>query len=914
MVRSPTPTPSSQQTPHASTSQPSVNQPETSSNLSSPSLLAPSASQETLLTYTSPPDSDNVMVTSQDHTSQPVSITPPTVPSHNEVRDDDIKIEAEFWDWYLPNKQTSHKETTSDLPLPPPSSTPPPELLSPQTSKKVIHQQLQEEENNLVQQKTNEGKGETLTDAEENEEGEESEGYNEWWQKINTYNYCSNENLENLKILLPDDSPEFIERVVSNYIAQEVTKRMMDEKMQVYEEQEEPNQLSVERDKPLIEEFKIFVQNQATKDLLHLYSTDFDENRSGVKASTGGQYALRIEEFFDFMAKKYKGFHLDWFIDYQNNIMKDIGDAPTCEIFVPRKEDVFQFCEKFKGVGTNPAANIGLRINALKKFFSFLIKKYKDNEHLFPGNMAEKDALVEVLIKKVSYAQKEIYPPGTLKKISIASNRNHRKIMAQNLEKCPEKNVTALMDGVRKYINSDEYKYERNLLLELAYNDTKIPNKKEYNNSTGWILEMLVCIAGNRPCTILGLTVSDWENRKPGYNPHNYVENNQSFTESEEDPRRILKNPYSKPVGEQENQPTGIIVQSKDDKIQSLSVPCYLWFPEELAELVNAHSFMASKIIPSEAVDIYHPTTKLFLNSSGSPLTSIDCKHLKEFLGLPITSYDFRRSLVTYCMNSPDLKVRLSEPSVLRHSKETANSYYYQEHSQNVQFLSSKYARGKGLLRAEDGDVEKYLADLAEKGSHPWQVTQKRIEKQIEYDQELTASMKEKNQKAKSKSDRIWILQQEVDNFVGGIKAAIDKEKEFQAEHGKPGPFSELLKYQPGNKEGGIFPPNKYWYRTMCRVLFGLDGPEGDLMRQAELSVYDGIPFSNSGRKKIQAQLEKSPNSDIYSIVGSYWRLKMAQQNSGIVRRKLDDIEFIFNKADLKYYKMRMKRLEKMSE
>ena len=96
----------------------------------------------------------------------------------------------------------------------------------------------------------------------------------------------------------------------------------------------------------------------------------------------------------------------------------------------------------------------------------------------------------------------------------------------------------------------------------------------------------------------------------------------------------------------------------------------------------------------------------------------------------------------------------------------------------------------------------------------------------------------------------------------------------------------------------------------MCRVLFGLEGPEGEAMRKAELSVYDGIPFSNSGRKKIQAQIQKSPHTVDYSVVGLYWRMKMVQQNSGVVKRKLEDIEFIFNKPDLLYFKKRQDRLE----
>ena len=53
-------------------------------------------------------------------------------------------------------------------------------------------------------------------------------------------------------------------------------------------------------------------------------------------------------------------------------------------------------------------------------------------------------------------------------------------------------------------------------------------------------------------------------------------------------------------------------------------------------ELVQAHSVLASRFLP-RTVDLYHPSTKLFLNSNGKAITSIQCKHFKNYIGLPIT-------------------------------------------------------------------------------------------------------------------------------------------------------------------------------------------------------------------------------------------------------------------------------------
>ena len=44
-------------------------------------------------------------------------------------------------------------------------------------------------------------------------------------------------------------------------------------------------------------------------------------------------------------------------------------------------------------------------------------------------------------------------------------------------------------------------------LFELAYKKAKIPTKQEYMLVTNWLLEQLICLGGNRPCALLGITV-----------------------------------------------------------------------------------------------------------------------------------------------------------------------------------------------------------------------------------------------------------------------------------------------------------------------------------------------------------------------------------------------------------------------
>ena len=96
----------------------------------------------------------------------------------------------------------------------------------------------------------------------------------------------------------------------------------------------------------------------------------------------------------------------------------------------------------------------------------------------------------------------------------------------------------------------------------------------------------------------------------------------------------------------------------------------------------------------------------------------------------------------------------------------------------------------------------------------------------------------------------MWILPAEYDCFVEGIEEAIRVEERKCRDGEDPGPFVQLLNYKPGRKEAGVFPSTGVWCKDMFRVLYGLKGKKGEEMRQAELSVYDGVPFSFSGRKK----------------------------------------------------------------
>lgn len=468
------------------------------------------------------------------------------------------------------------------------------------------------------------------------------------------------------------------------------------------------------------------------------------------------------------------------------------------------------------------------------------------------------------------------------------------------------------MKGVGEYVQSEEYNIQRTKLIELACQKTKLPTAQEYMNSTNWLLEQLVCLGGNRPCALLGITLRDWAERKPGFCPFFPEDKNETFEEDpDNDARKVLKDPYKKPNGEKAEEPTGFIVNSETDKIAvSANQPCYIWFPNAIADLINDHSLMAQKTLP-KSVDIYHPKTRLFLNSQGKQITRIECKHFKKYIGLPITSYDFRRSLSTFCLDSKNEAVRNAESSILRHREETGYAYYYQKHGETVEYVSIQYAKSHGLIKASVQSVDKYCVTLRNEASNDgWDLTQKRTDRAIEYQQSVLEKRKQGLQNARQKGDRNWILPKEYDDFLNGIKEAVKQEKQLLSDNKNPGPFRNLMKYEPGQKQAGLFPPTKVWQVDMFRVLYGLDGEIGEAMRKSELSVYNGVPFSSglNGRKKIANEFSASEkrrgpvDKTEDWIVANYWREKIRRQTSKMYSGKWAQLEFIFNEDEFNYH------------
>ena len=241
--------------------------------------------------------------------------------------------------------------------------------------------------------------------------------FNQWWQKRPPHLY-GDRGLGGPKIFLPNDKEDFVKRCTEKYNNHMQEKELLDRKMQEAESEDAKLlQFSETRDKPILKKYSEFVQNYSAKDVLHIFSEEYEQLNLpiGSKSSTATQYSYRIVEFFKFMASSYNNFHLDWMMDFKGKIEKTYKEgSKSKDIFLPTKKDLTEFIKKFK-YGSNPAANCGLRIFAIKKLLDFLKQEIKDHEHIFEGSIVEKANIVDSLLKTIDNLNETVVPAGIIK-------------------------------------------------------------------------------------------------------------------------------------------------------------------------------------------------------------------------------------------------------------------------------------------------------------------------------------------------------------------------------------------------------------------------------------------------------------------------------------------------------------------
>ena len=94
-------------------------------------------------------------------------------------------------------------------------------------------------------------------------------------------------------------------------------------------------------------------------------------------------------------------------------------------------------------------------------------------------------------------------------------------------------------------------------------------------------------------------------------------------------------------------------------------------------------------------------STPVFLNSRGSQMGSLNLKPISDAIGVDVTSYDFRRIIVTWALSHSNPLVREAEAPALNHKPNVAEEVYRQNRAVKPQLLVTQYNREEAVISSE---------------------------------------------------------------------------------------------------------------------------------------------------------------------------------------------------------------------
>ena len=70
---------------------------------------------------------------------------------------------------------------------------------------------------------------------------------------------------------------------------------------------------------------------------------------------------------------------------------------------------------------------------------------------------------MKCLVERLQILNEAIFPPSMIKHLATASNKSHKSNLLNQTKLCPERSMERIMEGVKTYINSDEYNTQKNI-------------------------------------------------------------------------------------------------------------------------------------------------------------------------------------------------------------------------------------------------------------------------------------------------------------------------------------------------------------------------------------------------------------------------------------------------------------------
>ena len=295
----------------------------------------------------------------------------------------------------------------------------------------------------------------------------------------------------------------------------------------------------------------------------------------------------------------------------------------------------------------------------------------------------------------------------------------------------PQRDLNVLLK-LKEYFNSGPRMDGVNALIKFSRDNSEIPSAKDYAYLTHFVMGEQVITSGKRPKVIYDLPNGSYRDKKAGFDPKRVSRGDKVPDERSTDGDTLYRrvNPTLPPKHlacqhqieskcaecpvycEDRYEPEGYNVTVSWDKNSLTNGISYMHISKiskilfDLYEIVKYKYFAARmEADPEFAKYLYNDDTNFFLNSKGSVIDFINLKHMSEFMGIDVTSYSFRKIMVTFALSHEDQTIRDCEESSLQHSLRVAGEFYLQNAMLKPQTLTARYVEEEEVFPQQMKDI-----------------------------------------------------------------------------------------------------------------------------------------------------------------------------------------------------------------
>ena len=523
------------------------------------------------------------------------------------------------------------------------------------------------------------------------------------------------ETITNISLVESDDDEEFYMSEYEDNDSESFTKHRKNWKHSLNRDLKQIDSLDTRKKEEIVVQFNKFMEIKSDS---NNSKGDYSGQR---KKTTPAMYSSSLKNCI--LPAFYRlciPFRSEWIIDCTtaknctfDGIRRNINETEPIYVTSRVMEEALEICKELYGETGSQSVTL---LSALINFMNFIELHFTQRLNCFGNDILNKISQYHNRVRTY------IKATNTWKKCNYATEKAHTKNKIRKEYENPNQSREVLTH-IKKYMTSEERLNKITKLSHIAESEI-IPSSSEIVELAKIVMGEIVASTGCRPVAVRHLPVSAYIDKKEGFNPGDFTDNDCIEVETyggdsiyrRVDPNlppehracehQIRANLVHCPVTcEDRCEPDGYNILVTWDKTQDSKSDSYLHIAKPIKDMMDMYDLVRSRyfkgrISPvTSMVDwLDDDDTTFFLNSACSTFQSLDLSHISKSIGVDITSYAFRRIVSTWAQSHKLAEIREAEEQALQHSNKVAKDRYLQNPQVKPQRLTQKYVQEENLF------------------------------------------------------------------------------------------------------------------------------------------------------------------------------------------------------------------------